>query len=59
MSDQSTSYSLLTPHGAEQKAQMTLEFLQIKVREYECLRTEIEEPKREAEQNGSLENHHE
>ena len=38
---------------------MSVEFLQIKVQEYERLRTEIEELKREAKQNGSLENAHE
>ncbi len=43
---------LLTPHGVEQKAQMTIEFLQIKMQEYECLRIEIAELKREAEQDG-------
>ena len=41
---------LLTPQGVEQKARMTVEFLQIKVQEYERLRTEIEELKRAAEQ---------
>lgn len=50
---------LLTPHGVEQKARMTVEFLQIKVQEYERLRTEIEELQREAEQKGLLENTHE
>lgn len=50
---------LLTPHGVEQKARMTIEFLQIKVREYERLRMEIEELKHEAEQKGLLENVHE
>src|SRR5512142_1891003 len=45
---------LLTPRGVEQKARMTVEFLQIKVREYERLRTEIEELKREAQQKGLL-----
>lgn len=43
---------LLTPHGVEQKARMTVEFLQIKVREYERLKTEIAELKREAKQHG-------
>ena len=43
---------LLTPHGVEQKARMTVEFLQIKMQEYERLRAEIAELKREAEQNG-------
>lgn len=50
---------LLTPHGVEHKAWMTVEFLKIKTREYECLRIEIEELTREAEQNGLLENAHE
>ncbi len=50
---------LLTPRGVEQKARMTVEFLQIKVREYERLRTEIEELKREAQQKGLLGNGHE
>lgn len=36
---------LLTPRGIEQKARMTVEFLQIKVREYEQLKAEIEELK--------------
>lgn len=39
---------LLTPHGVEQKARMTVEFLQIKMQEYEKLCAEIEELKREA-----------
>ena len=42
--------TLLTSSGVEQKTRMTVEFLQIKVQEYERLRTEIEELKREAEQ---------
>ncbi len=50
---------LLTPHGVEQKARMTVEFLQIKIQEYERLRTEIAELKREAEQGGLLEIIHE
>jgi len=41
---------LLTLHGVEQKARMTVEFLQMKMQEYERLRTEIAELKREAEQ---------
>lgn len=36
---------LLTPQGVEQKARMTMEFLQIKIGEYERLRSEIEELK--------------
>ena len=34
---------LLTPRGIEEKASLTLEFLQIKMREYEQLREEIEQ----------------
>ena len=59
-SDNKLAYAyLLTPSGVEQKARMTVEFLQIKVQEYERLRAEIEELKREAEQKGLLENTHE
>lgn len=50
---------LLTPRGVEQKARMTVQFLQIKVQEYERLRTEIEELKHEAERKGLLESIHE
>ena len=56
-SDNKLAYAyLLTPSGVEQKARMTVEFLQVKVQEYERLRAEIEELKREAEQKGLLEN---
>ena len=59
-SDNKLAYAyLLTPRGVEQKARMTVEFLQIKVQEYERLRTEIEELQREAEQTGLLESVHE
>lgn len=48
-SDNKLAYAyLLTPRGIEQKACMTVEYLQIKVREYERLKAEIEELKREA-----------
>ena len=58
-SDNKLAYAyLLTPSGVEQKARMTVEFLQVKVQEYERLRTEIEELKREAKQKGLLENTH-
>lgn len=40
---------LLTRQGIEQKAALTLKFLQIKMQEYEALRVEIEEMRREAE----------
>lgn len=50
-SENKLAYSyLLTPRGVEEKTRMTVEFLQIKVAEYERLRTEIEELKRETEQ---------
>lgn len=42
---------LLTPHGVEHKTRMTVEFLKIKTQEYERLRAEIAELKREAEQD--------
>ncbi|MDD4929256.1 MAG: MarR family EPS-associated transcriptional regulator [Gallionella sp.] len=49
----------LTPHGVEQKAQMTVEFLQIKMQEYERLHAEIAELKRAVEQNELRGNSHE
>jgi len=59
-SDNKLAYAyLLTPRGTEQKARMTVEFLQIKIVEYERLRVEIEALKREAEQKGLPENIHE
>jgi EPS-associated MarR family transcriptional regulator len=50
---------LLTPSGVEQKARMTVQFLQFKMQEYERLRAEIEELQREAEQKNLLEKMHE
>lgn len=50
---------LLTPRGVEEKARITVHFLKFKVQEYERLRFEIEELKREAEQKGLLENTYE
>ena len=38
---------LLTPRGIEEKASLTLRFLQIKMREYEMLRSEIEKLRQE------------
>lgn len=56
-SDNKLAYAyLLTPHGVEEKARITVHFLKHKVQEYEQLRAEIEELKREAEQKGLLEN---
>lgn len=40
---------LLTPRGIEEKASLTLAFLQIKTREYEMLRAEIEQIRQEVE----------
>ena len=40
---------LLTPHGIEQKTHMTLRYLQKKTQEYDLLRLEIAELKREIE----------
>src|SRR6185295_2158295 len=39
---------LLTPRGLESKASLTLKYLKIKMLEYEALRVEIEEMRREA-----------
>jgi len=53
-SDNKLAYAyLLTPKGVEQKTRMTVEFLQIKVQEYERLRKEIEELRREAKERGN------
>jgi len=43
---------LLTPRGLECKAALTVQYLQAKMREYEVLRLEIEETRREAERYG-------
>jgi len=40
---------LLTPRGIEQKASLTVRFLKIKMNEYERLKVEIEQIRREAE----------
>ena len=42
---------LLTPRGIEEKAKLTMRFLQIKMNEYERLREEIEQIRREAARN--------
>jgi EPS-associated MarR family transcriptional regulator len=56
-SDNKLSYAyLLTPRGIEEKARMTVDFLQYKVQEYERLRAEIAELQRDAEQNGLIGN---
>ena len=43
---------LLTPRGIEQKAVITLHFLRRKVEEYETLKKEIRDLRREVDQNG-------
>lgn len=43
---------LLTPHGIEEKAKITVSFLKRKMEEYEILRAEIEMLQRETERNG-------
>ena len=59
-SDNKLAYAyLLTPHGVEEKARITVRFLKYKMQEYEQLRAEINELKHEAEQKGLLENTHE
>jgi len=59
-SDNKLAYAyLLTPHGVEEKARMTVRFLKYKMQEYEQLRAEISELKLEAEQKGLLEKTHE
>ena len=50
---------LLTPCGVEEKARITLDFLKHKMQEYEQLKKEIAELKREAEKRGLLESVHE
>ena len=49
---------LLTPSGVDEKARITVAFLKHKMQEYELLKNEIEELKREAEQKDLLENVH-
>ncbi len=58
-SDNKLAYAyLLTPKGIESRAKMTVEFLQIKMREYERLKAEIEALQREAAEKGLLEGSH-
>jgi EPS-associated MarR family transcriptional regulator len=49
---------LFTPRGVEEKTRMTVYFLKFKMQEYERLRAEIEDLKREVGQNGLLETSH-
>jgi EPS-associated MarR family transcriptional regulator len=46
---------LLTPHGIEQNASLTMRFLQAKMHEYEALRKEIRQVRREAQRVKSRE----
>ena len=46
----------LTPRGAEEKARITVRFLQRKLAEYESMRVEIEEIRRDAEQHKNRSN---
>lgn len=58
-SDNKRAYAyLLTPRGVEEKARVTVRFLAYKMREYERLKKEIEELRREAEEKGLLERIH-
>jgi len=45
---------LLTPRGIERKAGLTIRFLEAKMREYEALRAEIRQIRREAERIGAV-----
>jgi EPS-associated MarR family transcriptional regulator len=54
-SDNKLAYSyLLTPSGIEAKARLTVSFLKYKVAEYEAIRNEIEELRREAEKEATV-----
>ncbi len=52
--DNKLAYSyLLTPSGVEAKARIAVSFLKHKVAEYELIRNEIEELRRDAERNAA------
>ena len=52
--DNKLAYSyLLTPSGIEAKTHLTLSFLKYKIAEYEAIRNEIEELRREAEREAT------
>ncbi|BAO31151.1 MarR family EPS-associated transcriptional regulator [Sulfuritalea hydrogenivorans] len=52
--DNKLAYSyLLTPSGIEAKARLTISFLKYKVAEYEAIRSEIEELRRDAERDAT------
>lgn len=46
---------LLTPRGVEEKARLTVRFLKVKMQEYEALRAEIRQMRREVRSRASLE----
>lgn len=53
--DNKLAYSyLLTPSGIEAKARLTVSFLKYKVAEYEAIRNEIEELRRDAERDATV-----
>jgi EPS-associated MarR family transcriptional regulator len=53
--DSKLAYSyLLTPSGIEEKARLTVSFLKYKVAEYEAIRNEIEELRREADKEATV-----
>jgi EPS-associated MarR family transcriptional regulator len=43
----------LTPRGIEEKASLAVQFLKVKMREYEELRAEIEQARRDSGEHGS------
>lgn len=52
--DNKLAYSyLLTPSGIEEKASLTISFLKYKVAEYDAIRSEIEELRRDAERDAT------
>ena len=48
---------LLTPRGIEQKAMLTIRFLHAKMREYEALRAEIRQMRRQAKTDAAVAGH--
>ena len=59
-SDNKLAYAyMLTPHGVDEKARMTVRFLKYKMQEYELLRKEIADLKRDAKQKGLVVDSHE
>ncbi len=59
-SDNKLAYAyLLTPQGIEEKARLTVAFLKYKTQEYERLRAEIEDLRREVDRKSLLDKGHE